>query len=214
MLDVPVWIDHSLREGDAGAVQARDELSVLIDESTTTRIPLGILDGRCGTAVPGESRQVVAGVTHGVDDVGAVREVCLIRDSFPTAGTVDLLDEAAGLGGREVCVLELGARELGGLAFEAGVVAQDPAVGHEFGVAERVSREPFDAQVRMGGTAEVDQVHQGEDGAVRGADDGDGDGFGARDDFIQIARFEHGVEVEPLECWCGAGERDRRCRWG
>lgn len=149
-----------------------------------------------------------------MDDVGAAGEVCLVGGGLPAVGAVDLLDEPAGLGDREGRVLELGARELGGLPLETGVVAQDPTVGHEFSVPQGMSREPFDAQERMAGAGEVDQVHQGEDGAVGCPDDGDGDGFGARDCVVQIAGFEHDVEFEPLKGCGRCGERERQRCWG
>jgi hypothetical protein len=102
------------------------------------------MDG-CFT-VAGESGQKVARVAYGVDDMCAVGEVYFVCGGFFAIAALDLVDEAAGFGSWETGILELLAGEFGCLALESSVVAQDPAV-HEFGVAEWVSSEPFDAQL-------------------------------------------------------------------
>lgn len=61
------------------------------------------------------------------------------------------------------------------LAFQARVVAQNPAIAL-LGVAQWVAREPLDAQLRVRAGGEVGEVAQNEDGGVRGANDGDAGG--------------------------------------
>lgn len=79
----------------------------------------------------------------------------------------------------------MGAGEVCRETLQSCVIAQDPAV-HEHRVAEGVAGEPFDAEVRVGFFGEGDEVEEGEDGAVGGADDGDGGGFVGWDDLSEL----------------------------
>lgn len=131
-------------------------------------IELRLADKR--VSVPQELRERVVPEPDGLDDELADREVGLELRGLFSGAAVDLADIPPCVGGGQGFVFELRSGEFGSQAFEARVVAQNPAV-HVLGVAQGVAREPFDAEVRVCVAGEVEEVEECEDGAVRGADD-------------------------------------------
>lgn len=122
-----------------------------------------------------------------------------------TATAVNFGDKAACVGFGKGFIFELVACEIGSLAFETRVVAQDPAV-LGLCISQRMAGKPFDAQLRMRAVCEVEQVQKGQDGAVRGPHHGDGLVSVAGDIRDEIARFEDDVKVQRLDVKPGYGD--------
>lgn len=133
--------------------------------------------GRHRPALHAELRQGLRLVPDGLADVRAVGQLAPVRFGLIAVGGLDL-DQVPRHGRRrEDPGLQVLPRPGRHLALEARVVPQDPAVAL-LGVAQRVPREPLDAQARVGAAGgEVGEVAEDEDGGVGGADDADLDGL-------------------------------------
>lgn len=128
-----------------------------------------------------------------------------------TSAAIDLGDESTGVRFGDGFVFQLLPGEVGCLAFETGVVAQNPAL-HGLGVPECMAGEPFDTELWVGTTGEIIEVEKGEDGAVGGTHHSDSLVVGAGDNRNEIAGFENNIEVQPLDVESAYGDGSSRRR--